>query len=148
MVINNIKIFGETEETQLAEALLLLCVENSGGMHMDKKVFLVLDGGAYDIAGADVAVIPYAQAKNSSYAGKQTFTYSVTDMDADFIAINRQDHESNESFELMTGVEMARIFIKDNSIYPLTAVLAVGAVLYASGINLADTVQLLNSILK
>lgn len=145
--MKNIKILGESEDKRLIKRLFKICFEKDKNLKLEKYVSLILDDEKHNVKNADIVVLPYKE-EDTKYKEKEKLSYSLENTEADFIAINRQEHEDYESFELMTGVEMARIFIKEESQFNLCSVLTVAATLYAGENPLLDVIETLNSILK
>jgi len=137
-------IIGDTEEKNLVEELMLHCVE-LGNLCLTKHVLLFLDEPEMDFEDFDMVAVPFSKLISKS---QNVITYSFTNYNADVVALNVQYHPYNMTFELMAGFAMARVFVKNESEYPMNVILQAGAALYAGGAKLIDIVSALNAILK
>jgi hypothetical protein len=96
-------------------------------------------------ASVDFVAVP---SRNKAYTGDNVLTYSMTDKNADVTVFNLQPHEKVNSFELLYGFDMGRVFINKNSDIPVFSVLCVSAALIAGNVNVKKVIELFNSILK
>jgi hypothetical protein len=72
----------------------------------------------------------------------------MTDKNADVTVFNLQPHKSSNSFELLCGIEMGRVFMNKNSEIAVYSVLCTASALIAGKVNVKNVIELFNIILK
>lgn len=155
MTINKISIFGNHSQQSLIENLLVMFFKMNDDKVLKFKTALLLDDNGYDLNEFEKLAVPFSDNKEKSgvaalYNKELQFliSYSTSNVCADFVAINEQQHIENVSFELMTTGEMGRIFVDNKKNISMESVTIAAAALYAGGLTLAEIIDGFNLILK
>lgn len=80
--------------------------------------------------------------------GFDVITYASDDSTADVVALNVQKRESTQSFEVLFGSSIGRVFIPDGSEYTRDHVLVTVALLCAMGAPFEQVLANINQLLK
>lgn len=140
-------IFGKDRD--VINELLRGCVE---GLELDAKTVAVygeqdFDGKTEIPKEADCVVIHHSQRElvpNSI----EVLTYAADNSSADVVALNVQERDSSQSFEILYGSSMGRVFIPHNSKYTKEHVLIAASLLCALGAPIEKILLAINRLLK
>ncbi len=147
MITDKLTIYGDKENKERIEALLMKCTQILSLEWTDTQVYTDSLPESVTLSVARNTVLEYKEKERLS-EGVKYVTYSMSDSRSDVTALNVQNREQSVCFELLHKSYMSRIFIPHTREYTPKQILICSAVLLSMGVTAEKIVETINEILK
>lgn len=149
MITDKLTIYGDKEDVRLIKELLCKCADTLDVKAVPVAVYAMCapDDATVVPKGAEWVVADYKD-RELIGADLRKVTYSVDNSCADVVALNVQQRELHQCFEILHGVFMSRVFIPLDSAYTREQILVCATVLSVLGAPMDKIIPAINESLK
>lgn len=145
-----VTVLGPEKEKKQINKLVSLCTDKFSELKLSNTCVLSDIYFEYGdiLQDCDCIVLPYELKDKININTKNVITFSMNKNNADFSTINFLEHDSYNSFEIMSTNSMGRVFTDKKCGYDAKTILICACIFAVNGAKLSDILEAVNSILK